>query len=247
MIRKLLKLALPALIGVLGIASAFAQITVNDSSPAQIEFLETATVSKTTVSLGDVANLANLPDAWRDKARHIVVATLPSCCEIQTLPIAQLARTARLQLPGITRWLNVAALDGRSVAVAVHVRDSSDSKAVESARHIATCMRIRRPVAAGAAIRIDDIDAVPSACTEGDVHRVTYSRDTHVVRAPHALSSGDYVIAPPLAALARVRHGDSMTTTITIGNVTIHRDLIAARDQAAGHDAVMTLSQGERS
>jgi hypothetical protein len=221
-------------------ACAFAPALTLASAPAQVAFADTAHIIGTEVLLGDVANLTVVPDAWRDRARHIVVATLPVRGDTQALPVSRLARAARLQMPGIKRWLQSAALDAGTVAI---TRENFTSERDETA----SCVKVRQPVDAGVAIRPDDIEAFTSPCQESTVRRVAYSRDTHVVRATQALAAGDYVTALPLAALARVRHGDVTTERVSFGNVTVTRDQIAPRDEAIGRAPVAVSSHAEQS
>ncbi|WP_087628419.1 hypothetical protein [Caballeronia telluris] len=216
---------------VIALANEFACAT---SPLPQVVFFDTANVADREVRLGDVVNLSVLPAQWQTEAARIVVANLPRCCKANQLPTARLARAARLRMPGITPWMQGNDIASRTIVIEYGTRVAEQQAPAMTRVHASSCMRIEHPVAAGVAIRRDDIDPSTVACGNEAVRRVAYSRDTRVVHAAQALSPGDVVTALPLSTLARVRRGEPTMSSISAGLVTVSRTFIAPRDEAIG-------------
>ncbi|OLL30861.1 hypothetical protein BTH42_14895 [Burkholderia sp. SRS-W-2-2016] len=209
-----------------------------------IVFHATAHVEDARVRLGDVADIATLPAAWRDAAAALIVARLDPRNERATIPIKRLAEMARRQMPRLTGWLPNE--DLLSVDV-IQARNSGERVARDEAIAPAgtKCLRVAAPIGRGTAIRA--VDVMPVTCPrDGNrVRRTHFDRDAKIVRAGTDLASGDLMTDITPVLLADVRRGDTVSITSVVGGVSVTRTGTALVDRTRGRSAIL-YSTGTR-
>jgi hypothetical protein len=207
------------------------------ASLPQLAFHEHARVGRADVSLADVADIKSLPAFWRARAEQVVVASMAAGCAARTFSITQLARVARARLPGISPWLRDVTYAGDahdSVVVELEPCAMTPTIAIDRSPRARTCQRVARAVVIGEAIKADDLDDHAFPCDHEPDRLIALSSDARVAIAARSLQASDVIFAIPPTLLARARRGDTLTSRVVVGSVSISRETRALRAEPVG-------------
>lgn len=183
---------------------------------------EQASVAGEVVRLGDVADLSGLPAGLRDKAGALTIARFrPGQTEMSIRP-ERLAEKARALMPALASRLPA------DVARPIKVRRAAATTNAEAAG----CLIAGRDMAAGEALVRDEFSAGP--CDDPLPGALRYDPGQRVARLSRTLKAGDSIAAPPASVFAGVRAGQPLVLAMTVGPVTVERQVTAVRSSAPG-------------
>lgn len=104
------------------------------------------------------------------------------------------------------------------------------------------CIRLDKPLAAGAAITPDA--ATPIMCAKESAVPAGYDYRHGVVRTTRSLPAGALVLRPPAHLMADVNSGDALALTVRVGSVEVRRAATALTPGVLGKSLAVRTVEG---
>ncbi|WP_055138418.1 hypothetical protein [Burkholderia plantarii] len=211
--------------------AASASASAPESAPAAaIRFHAAVAVDGTGVTLAELADLAPLPPAIRERAAALVVVSLAPTAKAVHVDARRLADAARHAMPMLAPWL--AGTTARAIEI---VRRPPAATAAQAS---GICVTLRVDLPAAASPSADQLGRTP--CPPAGVRTAwRYDAAQRVARATRALPAGEVVRPPAGPLLAVVHGGERVSDTVRVGAVTVTRTGTALTDAGARRAAAV--------
>jgi hypothetical protein len=198
--------------------------------------LSQSSVGHSSVVLGDVARLSNLPSAMRRRAQSLAIYEIPAGRRRITLSAKFIVERASNLLPALRPWLDPNA----NGVVEVTLTKRHDDETTQSA-----CMVAKTSLAVGDIATRSNFTA--AACPpEGPSARAfRYSAATGSAYAVRSITAGEQVLSVPSGDLAAVRPGQSLFITARAGPVRVQREVVAVQPAAMGRALFVKAADGK--
>lgn len=181
-----------------------------------LTFKAKVSVDHTHIALGDIADVSMLPQALRQRAAHLEVATFAPGRTHVSFSSGAVAQRARALMPALAPWM----ISNQRVSIVVDLTPARSAVRVSSASQ--DCLRAKAPLAAQAIPAESDFASAPCM---GETSKSAFFYDGRIgaVRVSRPLRAGELVRAGSYLPMAAIKPHQPLYLRASIGAVIVER------------------------
>lgn len=198
-----------------------------------LAFRDEAVIERSELRLGDLVDVAILPNAVRDNARSLILARLTRN-QRAFISDQKLVSRIRATMPALRPWLPIPT--GRSIGIRWHASEPREFSSQ-------SCARSKRIVPAGADLSVFDFDM--ATCAGKPMAAIRHDPATGISRARRQIAAGELIPDWPGLEGGQIVPGQKLLIGSGFGPVRVEHVVEAVQSAWPGQHLFVRSSDGQ--